>query len=94
VHDGGHCASTCFHVSQGSLGNRGIGRIDEHGHTGRSRHQFTQEFQPFCRQLGVEKTYSCQVAVRPGEVRNKTEPDRIVAGDEDDGDCRGGRLGG
>ena len=46
-----HGAGGRFHVSQRGLGSRGIGRIDEHGHTGRSGHQLTQELQPLRRQL-------------------------------------------
>jgi hypothetical protein len=32
-----------FHVSHGCFGVRGIGRIDEHGHTSRFGHQLAQE---------------------------------------------------
>ena len=56
-----------------------IGGIDEHGDANRTRHQFTQQFQPFCRQLGSEKIDSRQVAARPGEARDQTQPDRVFA---------------
>ena len=69
------------------------GRIDEHGHTSGCGHQLTQELQPLCRQLGTEKIDSCQVAARTGEAGDKTVPDRVIAGVEDDGDRRGCRLG-
>ena len=46
-----HGAGSRFHVSQRGLGIRGIGRIDEHGHTSGCGHQLAQEFQPLCRQL-------------------------------------------
>jgi hypothetical protein len=32
-------------------GHAGMGRIDEHRDMSGQRHQFTQEFQPLCRQL-------------------------------------------
>ncbi len=87
-----HSASSRFHVSQRSLGS-GISRIDEHGHTSGAGHQLTQQFQPLCRHLGVEKIDSCQVAARPGEAGDKSEPDRVFGDDEHDGDRRGRRLG-
>ena len=88
-----HGAGSRFHVSQRGLGSRGIGRIDEHGHTSGSGHQLAQQLQPLCRQLGIEKIDPCQVAARPGEAGDKTKPDRVFADDEDDGDRRGCRLG-
>jgi hypothetical protein len=51
----------------------------EHGHTSRSGHQVTQQFQPLCRHLDVEKLDSCQVAVRRCKAGNKSEPDRSSA---------------
>ena len=69
-------------------------RIDEYGNTNGCRHQLTQEFQPLCSQLATEKIDTCQVAARPGEAGDKTEPDRVAGGGEDDGDRRGCRLGG
>ena len=88
-----HGAGSRFHVSQRGLGSRSIGWIDEHGHTSGCGHQLAQEFQPLCRQLATEKIDPGQVAARPGEAGDKTEPDRVFAGDEDDGDRRGCRLG-
>ena len=61
-----------------SISASGIGRIDEHGNASGCGHQLTQEFQPLCRQLSTEKIDPCQVAARPGEAGDKTEPDRIV----------------
>src|SRR5262249_1458313 len=45
--------------------------------------------QPLCRQLALEKIDAGQVAARPGEACDKTEPDRVFVDVEDDGD-RGG----
>ena len=88
-----HGARSRFHVSQRGLGSRSIGRIDEHGNASGSGHQLTQQFQPLCRQLAVEKIDACHVAARPGEAGDKTEPDRVFGDGEDDGDRRGCRLG-
>ena len=87
-----HGARCRLHVSQRGLGSGDVSRIDEHGDTRRSGHQLTQQFQPLCRQLGVEKIDACQVAARPGEAGDKTEPDRVFRDDEYDGDRRGRRL--
>src|SRR6516162_8013017 len=61
-------ARSSFHVSQRGLRTRCIGRIDEHCHTSRSRHQLAQELQPLCGQLTAKKIGSCQVAPRLGET--------------------------
>jgi hypothetical protein len=82
-----------FYISQRSLGNRSIGRIDEHGDTSRARHHLTQEFQPLCGQLTTENIDPCQVAARPGEAGDKTEPDRVFGDNEDDRSRRGCWLG-
>ena len=84
-----HGASGRFHVSQRSLGVRGIARIDEHSHASGSRYQFTQKFQPFCRQLADEKIDARQVAARPGEAGDETKPDRVFGDAEDDRNRRG-----
>ena len=47
----------------------------------------------FAPQLDREKICPGQIATRPGQAGDKTEPDRVVADDEDDGDRRGCRLG-
>src|SRR5262249_48692157 len=52
-----------------------VGGIAQPRHTSRAGHEFTQELQPLCRQLALEKIDACQVAARPGEACNKTEPD-------------------
>ena len=83
-------ASTSRNVD---FGIRRIGRIDEHGNACSRGHQLTQEFQPLCHQFGREKIDARQVAARPGEARDQTEPHRVFAEDEDDGDRRGCRLG-
>ena len=46
---------------------------DEHGNPSGCRHQFTQELQPFCGQLGIEKIDAGQVAARPGEAGDKAK---------------------
>ena len=56
-----------------------IGRIDEHGNASGSGHQLAQQFQPLRRQLAGKKIDTRQVAARPGEAGDKTEPDRVVA---------------
>ena len=67
-----HGAGGRFHVSQRGLGSRSIGRIDEHGHTSGSGHQFAQEFQPLCRQLATKKL--TPVRLPPGRARLATRP--------------------
>src|SRR5262245_31488842 len=82
-------ASSRFHVSQRGLCIRSTGRIDEYGNASHSRHQLPEEFQALCSQLTTKKIDTCQVAARPGEAGNKTEPDRVAGGGEDDGGRRG-----
>ena len=53
----------------------------------------TQELQPLCHRLSVEKIDACQVAPRPGEACDKTEPDRVFGCEKDDGYRRGCGLG-
>jgi hypothetical protein len=65
-----HSASSQFRAFQRGLDN-GICRIDQHGHTSCSGHQLTQQFQPLCCHLDVEKIGSCQVAVRTSEAREQ-----------------------
>src|SRR5215475_1151819 len=52
-----------------------------------------QQVEPLCRQLTAEKIDSCQVAARPGEAGDKTEPDRVLGGNKSDRDRRGCRFG-
>ena len=87
-----HGATSVFRASQCGLGIS-IGRIDQNGHTSRSGYQFTQEFKPLCSQLSIEKIDACQIAARPGEARDQTNPDRIFGGEEHDRDRRGCLLG-
>ena len=61
-----------------------VGWIDQHGHASGRGHQFTQQFQPFRRQLPAEKIGPGQVTVRPGEAGDQTKPDRVVSDDEND----------
>jgi len=74
------------------LGIRNIGRIDENCDAGSSRYQLMQKLQLLCRQFGIEKIDTGQVAARPGEARDETETDGIVADDEDDWDRCGRRF--
>ena len=82
-----------LHVPQCGLRGGRVVRIDEHSHATGCRHQLTQEFQALCSELSVEGVDSCCVASRPGEARGKTKPDWVFAGNENDGHCRGCRLG-
>jgi hypothetical protein len=80
-----HGASSGFRIFQCGLGIHSIGRINEHGDTSRSWHQFTQKPQALCSQLGIEKIDAGQVAAGPGKAGDKTDPDRVFGGKEDDG---------
>ena len=68
-------------------------RVDEHGNTCRSGTSSRKSSSRFAHQLTSEKIDACEVAARPVEAGDKTEPDRVVADDEDDRDRRGCRLG-
>ena len=61
--------------------------------TGRCGYQLAQDFQVLGDKFAREKIVPCDVAARPREAGNQTEPDRIFSDIEDDGDGRGGRLG-
>ena len=50
------------HVPRRGFGLLGIRRIDGYSRTNRSGQEFTQKFQPFCGQLGIEKINACQIA--------------------------------
>src|SRR5262245_40520720 len=52
-----------------------------------------QQVEPLCRQLTRKKIDLSQVAARPGEAGDKTEPDRVLGGNKGDRDRRGCRLG-
>src|SRR5262245_28091187 len=52
-----------------------------------------QQVEPLCRQLTAEKVDPRQVAARPGEAGDKTEPDWVLGGNKGDRDRRGCRLG-
>jgi hypothetical protein len=52
-----------------------------------------QEFQSLCGQFANEKIDTCQVAVRSRDARDKTKLNRVFGNAEDNGNCRGGRLG-
>ena len=69
------------------------GRIDEHRDTSRCGYQFAQDFQSLGYKFDREKIDPRDIAARPREAGNQTEPDRIIADIEDDGDGRGCRLG-
>lgn len=71
-----------FHVFDRCLGI-GTDRINEHGHTA----------QPFRSQLSRQKIDTREVAARPGEARNKTNPNWVFSNDEGNGDRGGCRLG-
>jgi hypothetical protein len=67
--------------------------LDEQGNVSGSGQQLPQQFQPLCGQFTCEPIDACQVAVRPGEAGDKTKPDRILGGTEDNGNRGGCRLG-
>ena len=73
--------AAAFQVSQRGHRTRGIGRINDYGHTRDSGHQLTQEFQPLCYQLTRQEIDTRQVAARPSEARDKAKPNRVF-GDE------------
>jgi hypothetical protein len=87
-----HRAGCRFHVSHRDLGNPCIVRFDEQRNTGGPRHHFPQKFKPFRRQFLREPIDACHVAAWPGDAGDKTKPDRVFAGTEDDGKRRGCRL--
>src|SRR5262245_40373717 len=53
-----------------------------------------QEFQPFRLELVGEHVDASEVAARPGEAADKTEPDGILSDQENDGNRCGSRFGG
>ena len=52
-----------------------------------------QKFQPLGHHLQIEEIDAGRVAARPREAGDKTKLDWIVAGAEDDRDCRGRSFG-
>src|SRR6266540_3891189 len=87
-----HGAGSRWCVSFHRLDTRSIGRIDEAGDTSSLGYQLMQQFQLLGHQFPIEKIDSRQVAARPGEVCDKTEPDRVFGNDEEDRNRRGCRL--
>ena len=69
------------------------GRIDEYGDTRCCWHQVAQKFEALCAQFSGVKINSRHVTARPSEVRDKPKLYWIHGDGEDDGDCRGRRLG-
>ena len=88
-----HGASSRRGVFQRGLRSRSIGGIDEHANASCSGHQLAQDFQPLRHQLTREKIDPGRIAARPGEAGDKTKPDRILAGDENNRDRRRCPLG-
>src|SRR5262245_9063445 len=70
-----------------------VDSADAHGHTCRAGHQLTQQLEPLRRQFSREKIDPRQVAARAGKAGDNTKLDRVFSENEDDGDCRGCRLG-
>jgi hypothetical protein len=93
VHLQSEGAGSRFQVSQRGFCRRDIGWIDEHGNTSCSGHQFTQEFQPLCRQLIADEVDPRQIATGSGNAGDKAKPHRVFGHAKDDRDCRGCRLG-
>src|SRR5258708_36988924 len=52
-----------------------------------------KSFQHLSRQLGIEEVDAGQVAARSAKAGDKTKPDGVFSGEEDNGDRRGYRLG-
>jgi hypothetical protein len=88
-----HRASSWFQVSQSAFRKRRTGRINEYRHACGSRHQHTEQFQAFRRQLTTTEIYTRDVSARPSEAGDKTKPDGVFADEEDDGHRRGRRFG-
>ena len=82
-----------LHVSQRGLGSRGIGRIDEHGDTSGPGTSSCSNSSRFALKLDCQMIEPGDIAARPSEAGDKTKPDRVVGDHEDDGNCRGRRLG-
>src|SRR5262249_3678728 len=56
---------------------RGISGVDKEADNGGVRHQFAQQFQPFCPERIDEKSHARDVAAGTIETGNKAEFDRI-----------------
>jgi len=52
-----------------------------------------EQLQPFCLQLIGQQIDTGEIAARPREAADKTEPDRVFADQEYNGNSRGRRLG-
>src|SRR5262245_57686568 len=87
-----HGADSRWRVPFYGFGVRNTGRIDEDSDTRGPGYQLVQQFQLLRNQCGIEKIDAGQVAARPGQTRDKTEPDRVFGNDEEDRDRRGCRL--
>ena len=70
-----------------------VAQFDQHGNASRSGHQFAQEFEVALPSTHSRKIDTGCVAGWPGQARDKTNPDWVFAGDENDRDRRGCRLG-
>ena len=82
-------ASTSRRLAAMIVGSAGL---MQHGDPLGRGHQCPQQLQPLRRQLGREEIDSGRIAARPGEARDKAEPDRVFGHENTDRDRRG-RLG-
>jgi hypothetical protein len=73
-----------LHLPQRGLGNRSVGRIDEHGYPNRFGLQLEQYPKPLGHDLLEEIIDAGRVATWPGEVGNKTKFHGVFADAEDD----------
>jgi hypothetical protein len=88
-----HSAGSQLHVSQCSFRTRRVVWVDEHTHAFSRGHQLAQDFQSLCRQLTDEKIDTGRITARSRQTGDKTEPDRVFGGLENDWDGCVRRLG-
>ena len=72
----------------------GIARIDEYAKPSCGGYQLTQNLHALCHQFAGQKIDAGQIAARPGNIRDKTERDRVFSDTEDNRYCGCCRLGG
>ena len=59
-----------------------VGRVDEYSDADGLGYHLMQDRQLLRHKLRIEKIDTRQVAARPGEARDKTEPDGVFAGQQ------------
>src|SRR6516225_1325180 len=81
------------YLTQRRLGDRDIGRIDQHRNANGLGHQVMQQPKPLGQNLLCEQIDACRVAAGPSKAGDQTKLDRIFADAEYDWDRRGRRFG-